>query len=227
MRKILMALMGVVVMVLVAGLCIWRWPTTSWLPHLLPEEAQLAGMSGSLGQGSVSRVTIAGFSSGPWTWSWRSLRDIDVQLGAVDEGAWQFKVSGWPWQWSVRTLGGDLRWWQRYPLVVGAVRGDLEWRGNWQTCNRAEGELEATSLLLLVPYPIGLGEGGLMASCADTPTLNASLRAPGTHALTARFNLSDGRGHVEGEVEPGSALGRVFFLAGLAQANDRRIHFGF
>ncbi|WP_462382721.1 hypothetical protein [Pseudomonas sp. Marseille-QA0892] len=227
MRKILTGLMAFIVALLIAGSCLLRWPTTDWLPRLLPDEAQLDGMSGNLGGGSVSRVTINGFSSGPWMWSWQSPRHIDVQLGATDQEAWQFKLSGWPWEWSVSTAGGDLRWWQRFPLVVGTARGDLEWRGSWQTCSQAAGELNASSLLLLVPYPIGLGKGGLTASCADTPILNASIQGSGTHALTARFNLLDGRGHVEGEVDPGSALGRVLFLGGLAQENERRVRFGF
>lgn len=227
MRKVLAALLAFIAVSLITGFYISRWPTTSWLPRVLPVEAQLVGMSGNLGAGSVSRVTVNGFSSGPWSWSWRSVRDIDVQLGTAGEGAWQFKIAGWPWKWSVRTTGGDLRWWQSYPLVVGAARGDLEWRGNWQTCKQTAGELEASSLLLLVPYPVGLGDGQLTASCVDSFLLNASLQAPGTHALTARFNLSDGRGQVEGDVEPASALGRVLFLGGMAGANDRRIDFRF
>jgi general secretion pathway protein N len=203
------------------------WPAADWLPRVLPANVKVDGITGSLREGRLERVTQGSFSSGPWQWHLRSPTRFDVQLGESGERPWTLQVSGWPGAWNAVSHGGDARWWQAMPLFIGRFEGTLQWSGQWRTCKTSQGRLQADSTLLLVPYPLGLGTASITSDCSEAPMLNAQVRLPSAHALDAGFDLSRWQGRMNGSVEPSSALGRVMRTAGLLKEGQRQVELRF
>jgi hypothetical protein len=179
-NRCLIGVAGIACILAILIVCVMFVPAKRWVAVLLPEDTIAEGVSGTLRNGRIQRLVIAGVQSGPWHWQLRSLRQLDAQLGEPGQAPWSFTLSGSPWSWRLQGEGGDFRWWQTFPPLLGKATGQIRWFGEWGQCMKTEGGIHAETLLLMVPYPVNLGSANASSTC--TGGFN-SLHAPHCRGL--------------------------------------------